>query len=400
MSHKTIHIGLFGFGTVGRGLYDLIEQTQYPHATITQIVIKDATKRRPVGQQMISTDPATILDNPDIDLIVEATSDAAVAYEIAKKTLFSGRSLITANKKMVAQHLPELIQWQQETGQTILYEAAVCGAIPILQTLESYFGHERIERLDGVFNGTTNFILTALEEGHSYEEALSLAQEKGLAEADPTSDVDGFDAQYKLAIAGAHAFGRLSSLADISRLGIRHIQQADVAYALRKGYRIRLLAIGEQGQTFRVAPVFVDESSSAFSLKGEDNYVHVGARFAGPQVFQGKGAGAFPTGTAVLQDIERYRNNFRYSYARIQHEASPKADYDAVPVYIGASSLQALKALPLHDTKIVQESNGHVGVVAWTTWDKLSALSSVFVAMLTPTQIDQLLAKTSGVLAA
>lgn len=400
MSHKPLKIGLFGFGTVGQGLYTLLEKTTYPHASIAQIVIKDASKPRPIASELFSTDPNTILERDDIDLVIEVTSDAAAAYDIAQQTLFRGRSLITANKKMVARHLPELIAWQQATGQTILYEAAVCGAIPILQTLESYFGHEKIERLDGVFNGTTNFMLSAMEDGLAYDEALSLAQEKGLAEADPTSDVDGFDAQYKLAIAGAHAFGRLSHPDDIYRLGIRHIQRADVAYATRKGFRIRLLAIGEPNATFRVAPVFVEKSSTAYGLKGEDNYVHVGAPFAGAQIYQGKGAGAFPTGTAVLQDIERYRQGFRYAYARLQKGDAPQSGLESIPVYIGARVIDQIKSLPLKAPQLVQESNGHVGVVAWTSWDKLPALSSVFVALLTPDQARHLLGNNAGVLAA
>ncbi|HAD14405.1 MAG TPA: homoserine dehydrogenase [Saprospirales bacterium] len=318
----TKNIGLFGLGCVGYGLYQLLQSTS-PSAglTIKRIAVSDRRKPRLVPSELITFRPEAIIANPDIDLVVEAIDDADAAWAIVRNALLQGKPVVTANKKMVAEHLGELLMLQKKTGVPVLYEAAVCGAIPIVRTVDQYFSQEPIQHITGIFNGTSNYILSKIfNERIEYPLALRQAQKLGFAEADPTADVGGFDPKYKLIIIALHAHGIVLSPAAVFSSGIDRLTQADIRYAREKGWKIRLvpeLMRTEEGVTAFVMPRFVKPSEPLFPIEYERNAVSVTPAFSGEQFFSGKGAGAFPTAAAVLGDLRAVASGHGYSYARM-----------------------------------------------------------------------------------
>src|SRR5690606_9373667 len=183
---KNLKLGLFGFGCVGQGLYHVLEETQGVKAEIKKICVKTKNKSRPLSEDLFTFSQEEILNDPEIDVVVELIDDAAAAFDIVKASLLKGKAVVTANKKMLAEHLEELYQLQKQTGKPLLYEGAVCGSIPILRNLEEYYDNDLISSIEGIFNGSTNYILTKVfEENKSYPDALAKAQELGFAESDP-----------------------------------------------------------------------------------------------------------------------------------------------------------------------------------------------------------------------
>ena len=309
-----IPTGLFGFGTVGEGLYNLLRETDNDSLDIHKIVVKSKDKARSISNDKLSYEADDILQNDAIQLVIEAISDAEAAYHIVTKAFKNGKDVITANKKMIATYHQQLIDEQEATGRKLYYEAAVCGAIPVIRTLDQYFPYDKISSIEGVFNGTANFILSKMEEGASYEDALQEAQNLGLAEADPTSDVEGWDAKYKLCISHKHAFGKTLSLDDVPNYGIDKITPTEQQFAKENNYRIRLKAIAKNG-AFSVLPHFVSEDDFAYHLKGEANYMEIKSQYAGDHILQGPGAGGFPTASAIVSDIGLYQEGYGYQYS-------------------------------------------------------------------------------------
>ena len=310
-----IPTGLFGFGTVGEGLYNLLRETDNESLDIQKIVVKSKDKARSISNDKLSYEPDDILQNDAIQLVIEAISDAEAAYHIVTKAFKNGKDVITANKKMIATYHQQLIDQQEATGRKLYYEAAVCGAIPVIRTLDQYFPYDKISSIEGVFNGTANFILSKMEEGASYEDALQEAQNLGLAEADPTSDVEGWDAKFKLCISHKHAFGKTLSLDDVPNYGIDKITPTEQQFAKENNYRIRLKAIAKNG-AFSVLPHFVSEDDFAYHLKGEANYMEIKSQYAGDHILQGPGAGGFPTASAMVSDIGLYQEGYGYQYSK------------------------------------------------------------------------------------
>ena len=237
---KTLKIGLFGFGCVGQGLYHVLKNSTGFKADIVKIGLKNKFKERNIPQDLITYDKWDILNNPDIDVIVELIDNSEDAYFIVKEALKRGKHVVTANKKLLATHLDELVFLQKQNNVSLLYEGSVCGSIPIIRTLEEYFDNEELEKVSGIFNGTTNYILTkTIAENLSYENALKQAQEKGFAESNPTSDVEGYDAKYKSVIVALHAFGLIIKANDVLNIGITTLQNQDIKYASEKKYKIK-----------------------------------------------------------------------------------------------------------------------------------------------------------------
>ncbi|MBC7758572.1 MAG: homoserine dehydrogenase, partial [Phormidesmis sp. FL-bin-119] len=204
---KKLTIGLFGFGVVGQGLHDIIS-TKDLNIEIKKIVIKDSSKSRSLPEDLFTTDASEILDDSGINTVVELINDADAAFKITSTALKSGKNVVSANKKMIAEHLEELVALQKEYGTSLLYEGAVCGSIPIIRNLEEYYDNELLHSISGIFNGSSNFILSKIaNEGLEYNDALKQAQDLGFAETDPLLDVGGYDAKFKLLIAAAHAYG-------------------------------------------------------------------------------------------------------------------------------------------------------------------------------------------------
>lgn len=321
MSVKTLRLGVFGFGCVGRGLYETLQASGFDRAVIKRICIKDPEKERNAPAELFTTDPQTILADPEIDAVVELIDDANAAYTLVTSALRQGKAVVTANKKLVAEHLEELIQLQQETGVPLLYEAACCASIPVIRNLEEYYDNDLVQRVEGVLNGSTNYILTQLASGNSsYPEALAAAQRLGFAESDPRLDVEGYDTRYKLTLLLAHAFGLLVKPEDIPFAGITRLNAQALNRAARNGEVIRLLGRcwKEGEQVFAcVLPTLVERGEELAQVNFEYNGVVVEGAFSDRQFFRGKGAGSWPTGAAVLSDISALTYNYRYAYKKM-----------------------------------------------------------------------------------
>ncbi len=317
MNRQNVKIGLFGYGVVGQGLHDVLNESSGFHADIKRICVKHKNKKRRLPMQFFTWDKNEILDDTEINLVVELIDDAEEAFEIVKTALSRGKNVVSANKKMIAEHMDELIEIQEKHEVSLLYEGAVCGAIPVIRNLEEYYDNELLFSLRGIFNGSTNYILSKMfNENREYEEALKEAQKLGFAESDPWLDVSGTDANYKLSIIIEHAYGMYIRPEDIFHLGITNINTQDMQFAREKGYRIKLIPyagrVGKDGLTGFVLPRFLTPDKKLFTVENEYNGFVVEAAFAEKQFFYGKGAGGHPTGSAVLSDISA--NSFFYAY--------------------------------------------------------------------------------------
>src|SRR5690606_10846163 len=314
---KKLNIGLFGFGVVGEGIYKVLSEKSQLNTNIKKIVIKHPDKQRNAPTELFSTEAADILKDPEIDIVVELIDDADAAFEIVKKALNNGKSVVSANKKMIAENHLELIELQRKNGVSFLYEAAVCGSVPILRNLEEYYDNDLLNYVQGIVNGSTNYILTKMKtENESYENALKSAQENGFAESNPKLDVEGTDAVNKLSIIILHAFGRLISPQDILKKGITALKSEDFIYAAEKGLIIKLIAgcaLDESGNlTPIVVPTFIEKSKTLGLVNNEYNGVLIGSALADEQFLYGKGAGRYPTSSAVLSDISALRYDYKY----------------------------------------------------------------------------------------
>jgi homoserine dehydrogenase len=321
---KKLKIGLFGFGVVGQGLNDII-RSQHLNLEVVKIAIKNADKPRTLPASLFTTSHDEILDNPEINTIVELIDDADAAFKIVKKALSSGKNVVSANKKMIATHLQELVSLQAAHGTSLLYEGAVCGSIPIIRNLEEYYDNELLHGISGIFNGSSNYILSKIfNEGLAYETALKQAQDLGFAETDPILDVGGYDPKFKLTIATAHAYGLFIDPSKILNVGIQNLSDNDIQYAKEKNYKIKLVPTARKISTKQVVtyvlPKFVKADDFLYNVENEYNGVTVQAAFADKQFFFGKGAGGHPTGAAVLSDIAALRYDYRYEYKKYNQQ--------------------------------------------------------------------------------
>jgi homoserine dehydrogenase len=318
-----LKIGLFGFGCVGQGLYDVLSKSSGIKADIVKICVKDRNKSRKLPMELFTYDKNDILNNPEINLVVELIDDADEAFNIVKTAMTSGKSVVTANKKMVANHLTELVELQNKHNVSLLYEASSCGSIPIIRTLEEYYDNELLNSVSGIFNGSSNYILTKIfNENLDYATALKQAQDLGFAESNPLLDVGGFDAKFKLTIIAAHAYGLFIHPDDILNFGIQNLNVADIDYARKNGKKIKLLNVvrklNEDEITIHTMPTFVAPHQYLYFVENEFNGVIVEAAFSDKQFYLGKGAGGHPTGSAVLSDISAVTYDYKYAY----HKAS------------------------------------------------------------------------------
>lgn len=317
---KKLTIGLFGFGVVGQGLHDII-RTKNLNIEIVKICIKDGSKQRSLPSHLFTTDRDELLDNPEINTIVELINETEPAFQIVSRALKGGKNVVSASKKMIANHLNELIDLQHQYGTSLLYEGAVCGSIPIIRNLEEYYDNELLHSICGIFNGSSNYILSkGFIENLDYDSALKQAQDLGFAETDPTMDVGGFDAKFKLVIAAAHAYGVVVKPEEVFNLGIQSLSAYDLQYAREKNLKIKLVPVAKELDDRHVAlfvlPKFVNDSEFLYNVEYEYNGVIVQAAFADQQFFFGKGAGGHPTGSAVLSDIAALRYDYQYEYKK------------------------------------------------------------------------------------
>ena len=312
-----LRIGIAGLGTVGAGTLSILQKNAAAIAArtgrsivVTAVSMRDAKKKRDVSLEgiRIEADARTLATADDVDVVVEMIGGAdGIAYDVVTAALANKKHVVTANKALLAHHGFALAQLAEKNNVVLAFEAAVAGGIPIIGALRSGLAANRIMRVSGILNGTCNYILTTMEkEKRDFAEVLADAQALGYAEADPSVDVDGIDAAHKVAILASLAFGTRPDFAALHIEGIRRISLADIDYAASFGYRIKLLGIAtmEQGKLLqRVNPCLVPATSPLGVIDGPFNAVEVEGDAVGRVVFEGRGAGGGPTGSAVVADI-------------------------------------------------------------------------------------------------
>ena len=357
-THKQLNIGLFGFGVVGEGLYKVLQKTPSLTASIKKVCIRTPSKKRDAPAELFTTDKNDLLFDNDINVIVEVIDDADAAFDIVQTALRNGKSVVSASKKMIAEHLPELLQLQQETGLPFLYESSACASIPVIRNLEEYYDNDLLHAIKAIVNGSTNFILTKMfEENLSFTEALLLAQQLGFAESNPALDVEGFDALNKWTILLNHAYGIVAHPSTLLFNGIQNIQLSDALVAKEKSFDIKLVAQAKKLQDGKVAafvlPQFVKHDDHLSFVKNEYNGVVIESGFADKQFFYGKGAGSFPTASAVLSDIAALRYGYKYEYKKLYHHTPHELSNDFyLKVYV---SFDDWKYIPRENFEWIEE---------------------------------------------
>ena len=314
-----VGVGLLGLGTVGGGVASILQSPGERHPRVNElelirVAVRDLSRPRPVvlDESLLTTDPSAVIQDPAVDVVVEVIGGLEPARSLILQAIAAGKSVVTANKAVIARHGQEIAEAAAAAGVYVLIEAAVGGGIPIIEPLKQSLGGNRINRVSGIINGTTNYILTRMaEEGAAYDAVLKDAQDLGYAEADPAADVDGLDAADKIAILATLAFGGSVERAAVPTEGISGLQGVDVDYANQLGYGVKLLAVAERMAasgdplplSLRVQPTLVPKDHPLAGVNGVNNAILVEGDPIGRVMFYGPGAGAGPTASAVVADI-------------------------------------------------------------------------------------------------
>ncbi|MCA0985231.1 homoserine dehydrogenase [Halobacillus yeomjeoni] len=321
---QTITVGLLGLGTVGSGVVEILhdhkERIQHKtgcDVTIKAALVNDPSKKRelPTSSTLLTDRHEDITNDPDIDVIVEVMGGIDHTFTILMKAIKNGKHIVTANKDLIAKHGAELFEACQENKCDLFYEASVAGGIPVIRSIMDGLSSDRITKMMGIVNGTTNYIMTKMaQEGVDFDSVLKEAQDLGFAEADPTADVDGLDAARKMTILSILGFSMPYQLEDVDVKGIRGISLEDIKYAEELGYRIKLIGIAENdesGVSVSVEPTLLPIHHPLSSVNDEYNAVYVYGDAIGETMFYGPGAGKLPTATAVVSDLIAVLKNIR-----------------------------------------------------------------------------------------
>ena len=312
---KTVYVAIMGLGTVGGGTYEILNANHDKIASaygvdirVKKVLDRNEEKlRAKVEPGQVCLDLNEILDDPEISIVVEVMGGVEPAKSFIEKAMKAGKSVVTANKELISKHWGEIEKVARENNVGFYFEASCVGGVPIIRTLKESMQGDNIEMITGIVNGTTNYILTKMtDEGMRYDEALAMAQSLGYAEANPTADVEGYDAMYKLSILSSLAFHTCIPYTSVYREGITRLTKNDVEYGKRMGYTLKLLAIGKKsGNTVevRVHPTFVKNSHPLASVSGAFNAVFLKGDFVDEVMLYGRGAGARPTGSAIVSDV-------------------------------------------------------------------------------------------------
>lgn len=352
MDNKQINIGLFGFGTVGKGLYDVLKKIQPENVSIVKVCVRNVAKHSAEAPKLEFTNNADdIFTDSRINFIVELIDDAEAAYGIVKRALQAKIPVVSGNKKMLARHIQEMIQLQRNNDTALLYDASACGSIPVIRNLEEYYDNDLLISVKGILNGSSNFILSKIfNEGMNYAEALKLAQDLGFAESDPTLDIGGWDSLFKLIIITIHAFGVYVEPEQIFTFGIGNMNEHDIQFAHEKRRRVKLVGwaekVDEDKLVLSVMPHLLSKQKYIYSVEDEFNGVVIKGLFYYKQFMFGQGAGGFPTGSAVLSDITAQLYDYRYQYKKLQspHQLHFTNDYK-VRIYYRYDSPATLNLL-------------------------------------------------------
>ncbi|MCM1265976.1 MAG: homoserine dehydrogenase [Candidatus Gastranaerophilales bacterium] len=306
---KKYKIGIIGLGTVGSGVYKTLQE--YNDVEITKIVVKNPNKKRNIenfDDSIMTTDASEVINNPEIDIVVEVIGGINPAWEYISKAIENGKHIVTANKELLAKKGKELFELAEKHNKVVLYEAAIAGGIPLIMPIKTIMAGNSISQIKAILNGTTNYILTKMDaDGASYEDVLKEAQELGYAETDPTGDVEGFDAAYKITTLSTIAFGKRVNLENVYREGITKVRAEDMQKANELGYKIKLVALGnldkDGNADVRVHPMLVSKKSALAHIDYVTNSVCLSGFPMGNIAFSGPGAGEFPTASSVVGDI-------------------------------------------------------------------------------------------------
>ena len=309
MENKKIKIGLIGLGTVGSGVFKTL--LDFENVEVVKIAVKNKNKQRniPNLDESIVTDNAyEVVNNPEIDIVVELIGGTSPAFDLIKTAIQNGKHIVTANKELLAKHGEELFNFAEQHNKVVLYEAAIAGGIPIIMPIKTILAGNKINKIEAILNGTTNYILTKMDVQHaSYNDVLKEAQELGYAETDPTGDVEGFDAAYKITTLATLAFKKRVKIENVYKEGITKVRAEDMKAANDLGYKIKLIAsakLDEQGRAdVRVHPMLISKKSTLAHIDYVTNAVSLTGHPLGSITLSGPGAGEFPTASSVVGDI-------------------------------------------------------------------------------------------------
>ncbi|HEX8186516.1 MAG TPA: homoserine dehydrogenase [Blastocatellia bacterium] len=302
-----ITVGILGLGTVGTGVVKLLKDD--PRFRVKWVAVRDKSKPREVDLSSIRvTDkPFDIVNDPEVEIIIEVAGGINPPYELIKRAIEQGKHIVTANKEVIAKHGSEIFELADRNNVTVLFEAAVGGGVPLISTIQRGLQANEISSVAGILNGTTNYILTAMQErGQRFEDALSEAQRLGFAEADPTNDIEGFDVAYKITILATLAFGRTVDTDSVHREGISKVTDLDIAVAREFGYRIKMIGLARRGAgclDVRAHPMLVPIHHLLASVEGANNAIFISGHAVGQVMLVGPGAGQMPTASAVVGDL-------------------------------------------------------------------------------------------------
>mgnify|MGYP001080407884 FL=1 len=336
---KKIKIGMLGLGTVGSGVYKTLKR--FDNVEISKISVKNKNKPRNIeglDESSLITDPYEIINDPTIDIFVEVIGGVNPAWEYISEALKKGKHIVTANKELLAKKGKELFELAEKCNRVVLYEAAIAGGIPLIMPLKTIMAGNKISNIQAILNGTTNYILTKMNaDGASYEDVLKEAQELGYAETDPTGDVEGYDAAYKITTLATIAFGKRIDINNVYREGISHVKAQDMTAARELGYKIKLIALGrlnEKGQAdVRVHPMLVPNHSTLAHIDYVTNAVGLNGFPIGDIVLSGPGAGEFPTASSVIGDILNIAAEIdKTDYVLPMMRCTHSQDADMIPI--------------------------------------------------------------------
>ena len=303
-----LKLGLIGLGTVGCGVYKTVEELD--NVEIVKVAVKNINKPRPVDVPagMLTDNPYEIVNDPAVDVVVELIGGVTPAFDYISKAIENGKHIVTANKELLAKKGEELFNLAEKYNRVVLYEAAIAGGIPIIMPIKTILAGNKINKIQAILNGTTNYILTKMDvDGASYEDVLKEAQQLGYAETDPTGDVEGFDAAYKITTLATIAFKKRIKIENVYREGITKIRKEDMAQANEFGYKIKLIATAtideNDNADVRVHPMLVSKSTMLAHIDYVTNAVAISGHPIGNIVLSGPGAGEFPTASSVVGDI-------------------------------------------------------------------------------------------------
>lgn len=309
MENSKIKIGLIGLGTVGSGVFKTLKN--FDNVEVTKIAVRNKNKKRNIeglDENIITDNAYDVVNDPEIQIVAELVGGVEPAFDLIKTAIKNGKHIVTANKELLAKHGEELFNFAEENNKVVLYEAAIAGGIPLIMPIKTILAGNKITKIKAILNGTTNYILTKMDvQNASYADVLKEAQELGYAEADPTGDVEGFDAAYKITTLATIAFGKRIKIENVYREGITKISPDDMAAANEMGYKIKLIAsaeLSEDGKAdVRVHPMLVPKTKTLAHIDYVTNAVSLSGHPVGDVTLSGPGAGEFPTASSVVGDI-------------------------------------------------------------------------------------------------